>query len=124
MMKSLIATTLAGALAFGSIAQPVAAADRSETTRTILGIAALAALGVAIANSNNNRYHPAPVTRHAPWPPRGGWSNTRPDDRRDWRRDDHHDWRRDWGRDDHHDWRRDDHTVWHRDDNRDWRGNH
>ncbi len=61
MMKSMIAATLAGALAFGSAAQPVAAADRGETTRTILGIAALAALGIAIANSNKGGS--APVSR-------------------------------------------------------------
>jgi hypothetical protein len=101
MMKSMLAATLAGALALSTAATPAAANDR-DAARVILGLGALAALGIAIANADDH-HKPRVVTRYRPLPPRYVW---RHDNKR------HHDWRHDGRRDGHH---RD------RDGHRDWR---
>ena len=67
MLKTLIASTLAGAIALGSAATP-AAADNGDRTRTILGLSALAIIGAVIADNNKHKSHsaPPPVTRNDP----------------------------------------------------------
>lgn len=82
-MKSLLAATLAGSLALGTAATP-ALADRGETMRTIVGIAALAIIANEIAK-NNKKKDQDRAYGHTPPPPVWNqgqdWRHDRWDDR-------------------------------------------
>ncbi|MCR8724324.1 hypothetical protein [Frigidibacter sp. ROC022] len=65
MKKPLIATVLAASLALSSISTP-AMADRAETQRAIVGIAALAIIAGALANSSSKKKGNVVVTRNPP----------------------------------------------------------
>ena len=115
MLKPLIATAFAAALALGTASTP-AAADSRDAARVILGLGALSALGATIAHADHDR--PRVVTRYKVLPPRAAWH----DHRHGWDRGHHRGWdrgkHRGWDRDHHrghrHHHRKDDRRRWHR----------
>lgn len=86
LTKSLIATVLAATLAFGGTATPVRA-DRNDTIRTVVGIAALALIAKEIARQQERDRAREKAARNPPPPP-----PVRRDDRWDSPNDRYRDW--------------------------------
>jgi hypothetical protein len=87
LTKTLTATVLAASLAFGGVATP-ARADRGETVRTVIGIAALALIAKELARQRERDRARQQVDRNPQpdWPDRNhDWHNPRPPGRHDWK---------------------------------------